>query len=361
MACSGLSPRSMPPWGNCQLCVRMRLPQNTWFFWLSRMMPTLGLKPSRSSIITPQIFELSSLCTALPTRGRPHQSSQLPRSRMRASQFLISTLKEAPADAEVVSHQLMMRAGHDQEAGRRHLHLHADGPARHAQGRSHRARGNEPRRRRRTAHAGGAAGRAVAGNGPLVEDGPRTAAPQGPPPSATSWSSPPARRSSPTSLARSCAATSSCRKNLYQIQTKFRDESRPRFGLMRGREFIMKDAYSFDRDPAGAKAQLPGDGPGLPPHLRPLRPALSRRGRRQRRHRRRPVGGVPGHRRHRRGRHRLLPATATTPPTSKRPRRWRRRARGRRAGAGDAEGAHAGQEHLRRRRRSCWACRWPPP
>ncbi len=41
--------------------------------------------------------------------------------------------------------------------------------------------------------------------------------------------------------------------NCYQIQTKFRDEIRPRFGLMRGREFIMKDAYSFDRDEAGAK------------------------------------------------------------------------------------------------------------
>ena len=36
--------------------------------------------------------------------------------------------------------------------------------------------------------------------------------------------------------------------NFYQIQTKFRDERRPRFGVMRGREFIMKDAYSFDRD-----------------------------------------------------------------------------------------------------------------
>ncbi|GAB1475973.1 proline--tRNA ligase [Bacillota bacterium] len=36
--------------------------------------------------------------------------------------------------------------------------------------------------------------------------------------------------------------------NLYQIQTKYRDEKRPRFGLMRSREFIMKDAYSFDRD-----------------------------------------------------------------------------------------------------------------
>jgi prolyl-tRNA synthetase len=41
--------------------------------------------------------------------------------------------------------------------------------------------------------------------------------------------------------------------NLYQIQTKFRDERRPRFGLMRGREFTMKDAYSFDRDAEGAK------------------------------------------------------------------------------------------------------------
>ena len=39
--------------------------------------------------------------------------------------------------------------------------------------------------------------------------------------------------------------------NLYQIQTKYRDEARPRFGLMRSREFIMKDAYSFDKDNAG--------------------------------------------------------------------------------------------------------------
>ena len=39
--------------------------------------------------------------------------------------------------------------------------------------------------------------------------------------------------------------------NFYHIQTKFRDERRPRFGLMRGREFTMKDAYSFDRDVAG--------------------------------------------------------------------------------------------------------------
>ena len=42
--------------------------------------------------------------------------------------------------------------------------------------------------------------------------------------------------------------------NLYHIQWKFRDEVRPRFGIMRGREFLMKDAYSFDTDAAGARA-----------------------------------------------------------------------------------------------------------
>ena len=45
-----------------------------------------------------------------------------------------------------------------------------------------------------------------------------------------------------------------CPKNLYHIQWKFRDEQRPRFGVMRGREFLMKDAYSFDVDEAGARA-----------------------------------------------------------------------------------------------------------
>jgi prolyl-tRNA synthetase len=43
-------------------------------------------------------------------------------------------------------------------------------------------------------------------------------------------------------------------RNLYHIQWKFRDEIRPRFGVMRGREFLMKDAYSFDMDKEGARA-----------------------------------------------------------------------------------------------------------
>src|SRR6202142_82447 len=42
--------------------------------------------------------------------------------------------------------------------------------------------------------------------------------------------------------------------NLYHIQWKFRDEVRPRFGVMRGREFLMKDAYSFDLDREAARA-----------------------------------------------------------------------------------------------------------
>ena len=41
--------------------------------------------------------------------------------------------------------------------------------------------------------------------------------------------------------------------NLYQIEWKYRDEFRPRFGLLRGREFLMKDAYSFDRDDEGMR------------------------------------------------------------------------------------------------------------
>jgi prolyl-tRNA synthetase len=41
---------------------------------------------------------------------------------------------------------------------------------------------------------------------------------------------------------------------IYQIQTKYRDEARPRAGLLRGREFVMKDSYSFDVDDEGLQA-----------------------------------------------------------------------------------------------------------
>jgi prolyl-tRNA synthetase len=95
-------------------------------------------------------------------------------------------------------------------------------------------------------------------------------------------------------------------QNLYQIQTKFRDERRPRFGLMRGREFIMKDAYSFDKDRDTAQISYQTmreaykrifDRFGL--QYRAVRPTG--------RHRRRSERRVPGHRLHGRRRHRLLP------------------------------------------------------
>ncbi len=44
---------------------------------------------------------------------------------------------------------------------------------------------------------------------------------------------------------------------LYQIQTKYRDEARPRAGILRGREFVMKDSYSFDLDDVGTQERLP--------------------------------------------------------------------------------------------------------
>ena len=59
--------------------------------------------------------------------------------------------------------------------------------------------------------------------------------------------------------------------SIYQIQTKYRDEARPRAGLLRGREFIMKDSYSFDVDDAGLDGQLPGAPRRLRADLRPAR------------------------------------------------------------------------------------------
>jgi prolyl-tRNA synthetase len=60
---------------------------------------------------------------------------------------------------------------------------------------------------------------------------------------------PTSKRSSPTSQRRSSYRQLPI--NFYHIQTKFRDEIRPRFGVMRSREFIMKDAYSFDANEEG--------------------------------------------------------------------------------------------------------------
>ena len=76
--------------------------------------------------------------------------------------------------------------------------------------------------------------------------------------------------------------------NLYHIQWKFRDEVRPRFGVMRSREFLMKDAYSFDLDQAGAVPFLQQDVRGLSAHLRPHGPEGDPDARGYRPHRRKP-------------------------------------------------------------------------
>ena len=93
---------------------------------------------------------------------------------------------------------------------------------------------------------------------------------------------------------------------LYQIQTKFRDEIRPRFGVMRSREFIMKDAYSFDADEAGRRKELHGHVRGLRQHLPAMRaPVQGGRGGHGR-DRGKVLPRVHGPRRYGRGYHHLL-------------------------------------------------------
>ena len=134
--------------------------------------------------------------------------------------------------------------------------------------------------------------------------------------------------------------------NLYQIEWKYRDEFRPRYGLLRGREFLMKDAYSFDRDEDGMQRVLRRDVRGLQAGLRPLRPGVPDRRGRPRPDRRRREPRVPGGDRGRRGHVPLLRVV-----------RLRRRPRGGHAGmAGGrvaaARGAAHRDPHARTRPRS---------
>ena len=87
---------------------------------------------------------------------------------------------------------------------------------------------------------------------------------------------------------------------IYQIQTKYRDEARPRAGLLRGREFVMKDSYSFDVDDAGAAAVVRAPSRGLHQAVRPTRPAVRDRVGDVGCDGRLGVGGVPGSDRRRR-------------------------------------------------------------
>jgi prolyl-tRNA synthetase len=172
---------------------------------------------------------------------------------MKASQFLISTLKEAPADAEVASHQLMMRAGMIKKLG---AGIYTYMPMGLRVIRKVEAIVREEMNR-----AG-----AIELTMPVVQPselwqetgrfekmGPELLRIQDR--HGRDFVVQPTSEEVVTDIARQeLRSYKQLPKNLYQIQTKFRDERRPRFGLMRGREFIMKDAYSFDRDAAAAKA-----------------------------------------------------------------------------------------------------------
>lgn len=169
---------------------------------------------------------------------------------MRASRFFISTLKEAPSDAEVVSHKLMLRAGMIKRLGSG-IYTYMPMGLRVI-------RKVEAIVRDEMNRAG-----AVELLMPVVQPaelwqetgrwekmGPelmRVKDRHG-----RDFAIQPTSEEVITDVART--EIKSYRQlpiNFYHIQTKFRDERRPRFGLMRGREFTMKDAYSFDRDVAG--------------------------------------------------------------------------------------------------------------
>ena len=171
---------------------------------------------------------------------------------MKASQFLISTLKEAPADAEVVSHKLMMRAGLIKKLG---AGIYSYMPMGLRVIRKVEAIVREEMNRAgavevtmpvvQPAELWQETGRFEAMGPELLRIKDRHE---------RDYVVQPTSEEVVTDIARQeIKSYKQLPKNLYQIQTKFRDERRPRFGLMRGREFTMKDAYSFDRDQAGAK------------------------------------------------------------------------------------------------------------
>ncbi|MDP2255404.1 MAG: proline--tRNA ligase, partial [Polaromonas sp.] len=172
---------------------------------------------------------------------------------MKASQFFISTLKEAPADAEVVSHQLMTRAGLIKKLGAGIYNYMPMG--------LRVIRKVEAIVREEMNRAG-----AIEMSMPVIQPAEllqETGRFEAMGPEMLRIKDRHGRDFviQPTSeevitdvMRQDIRSYKQLPKNLYQIQTKFRDERRPRFGLMRGREFIMKDAYSFDRDQAAAKA-----------------------------------------------------------------------------------------------------------
>ena len=172
---------------------------------------------------------------------------------MKASQFLITTLKEAPADAEVVSHQLMTRAGMIKKLG---AGIYSYMPMGLRVVRKVEAIVREEMNRAgavellmpvvQPAELWQESGRFQAYGPELLRMKDRHD---------RDFIIQPTSEEVVTDIARQeLRSYKQLPRNLYHIQTKFRDERRPRFGVMRSREFIMKDAYSFDRDAAGAQA-----------------------------------------------------------------------------------------------------------
>ncbi|HZF79300.1 MAG TPA: proline--tRNA ligase [Rubrivivax sp.] len=170
---------------------------------------------------------------------------------MKASSTFISTLKEAPADAEIVSHRLMMRAGFIKRLG---AGIYSYMPLGLRV-----IRKVEAIIRDEMVKAGSVellmpvvqpaelwqeSGRFQAYGPELMRVKDRHD---------RDFVIQPTSEEVITDIARQeLRSYKQLPRSFFHIQTKFRDERRPRFGLMRGREFTMKDAYSFDRDQAGA-------------------------------------------------------------------------------------------------------------
>src|SRR5512138_1084522 len=170
---------------------------------------------------------------------------------MKASRFFVATLKEAPADAEIISHQLMVRAG---MIKRLSAGIYSYMPMGLRVIRKVEAIIREEMNRAgavellmpvvQPAELWQESGRFQAYGPELLRVKDRHE---------RDFVVQPTSEEVITDIARlELRSYRQLPKNFYHIQTKFRDERRPRFGLMRGREFTMKDAYSFDRDAASA-------------------------------------------------------------------------------------------------------------
>ena len=176
---------------------------------------------------------------------------------MKASQTFVSTLKEAPADAEIVSHKLMMRAGlikrlsagiyNYMPMGLRVIRK-VEAIIREEMNRAGAVELLMPVVQ--PAELWTETGRFQAYGPELLRVKDRHQ---------RDFVIQPTSEEVITDIARQeLRSYRQLPRNFYHIQTKFRDERRPRFGIMRGREFTMKDAYSFDRDKASALRSYQG-------------------------------------------------------------------------------------------------------